>query len=554
MDFVRRWMAQIQVQLGQLSLSTKMLMGMSVFVLVGVLFLVVMYAGAPEMEPLFTQPLPAAQQAEAMAFIKFRGHEHREEGGHILVPVKQKYAILAALNAQQIIPVDNGGGFADLLEKQDWWQSNEQRKQSYNIALQNELAGVIRRNRGVRDAKVFLSVAPKTGFGRPDQRPSAQVTVETDGGGMNQNLVDAIANQVSGAVSGMTPEDVKVIDASGGRPWTVRDRNEVQVGDYLELLQTQEQLYRVKIEKALDYIGKDKVIVAVNVELDPQQRHIDSTKYSRDDSVELLEREMRRSSTSRNETSGGAPGAEANVSARIPGADAVGRSEQTEESDSEFATHPGVIHEKSFDPGVTPTRVSATISVPRSYFVRLYKIGKPDDAPEPTSAALQPIIDEALPRIQKKVENIITAKQPGRVVVDTYFDESPAFDAATATASVSGGGGMIGSLIADGGMVKYLSLGALAAVSLMMMFMMMRKATQPPKLPSAAELAGIPPALQSDNDVVGEAMEMDAALTGVELDENSIRNRKLAEQVGEMVRNNPNEAASLVGRWIHHAD
>lgn len=554
MDFVRRWMAQIQVQFAGLSLTTKMLIGTLALMMLGVLLLVVVYAGAPAMEPLFTQPLPSAQQGDVLTFIKSRGYDHKLTNNQIYVSAAEKYAIVAALNAQQVIRPDEGGGFADLLGRQNWWQSNEQMRQSYNIALQNELAGVIRLNRGVTDAKVIISNMQKSGFGQPNRKPTAQVTVAMSGGTLSQKLVDAIAGQVSGAVAGLTPQDVNIIDAGDGRVWQVRDKHDLQISEYVELIQTQEQLYRMKIEKTLDYI--EKVIVAVNVELDPQQRHIEATKYSKDDSVSLIEREERRSESSRDVTNGGAPGAEANVSATIPGGSGTGRTQETEESKSEFASHPGVVHERTFDPGVVPTRISASISVPRSYFVKLYKLGRADDTPDPTDAVLQPIIDTALPGITRKVENLIAAKQPGRVVVDTYLDDGAtlAGTALAAAAGPAGSGGVIGVLFSSGSMIKHISLGTLAAVSLLMMFMMMRKATQPPKLPSAAELAGIPPALQSDEEVIGEATELDAALTGVELDEGAIRNRKLTEQVGEMVRNDPGEAASLLGRWVHQAD
>jgi flagellar biosynthesis/type III secretory pathway M-ring protein FliF/YscJ len=84
---------------------------------------------------------------------------------------------------------------------------------------------------------------------------------------------------------------------------------------------------------------------------------------------------------------------------------------------------------------------------------------------------------------------------------------------------------------------------------------MMRKASNVgAKMPSAEELAGIPPAFGGDDDVVGEADEIDAALTGIELDDNQIRSRTLVEQVKELVNHNPDEAAMLVSRWVKRND
>ncbi|MCX5661136.1 MAG: hypothetical protein NTW19_15730, partial [Planctomycetota bacterium] len=61
---------------------------------------------------------------------------------------------------------------------------------------------------------------------------------------------------------------------------------------------------------------------------------------------------------------------------------------------------------------------------------------------------------------------------------------------------------------------------------------------------------GVPPSMPVDDDVVGEADAHDSTMAGVELDEAQIRTRKIAEQIGEMVKANPSEAATLFNRWI----
>ena len=39
-------------------------------------------------------------------------------------------------------------------------------------------------------------------------------------------------------------------------------------------------------------------------------------------------------------------------------------------------------------------------------------------------------------------------------------------------------------------------------------------------------------------------------MAGVEVNEEELRFRKMAEQISEMVRGNPDEAGSLMGRWV----
>jgi len=51
-------------------------------------------------------------------------------------------------------------------------------------------------------------------------------------------------------------------------------------------------------------------------------------------------------------------------------------------------------------------------------------------------------------------------------------------------------------------------------------------------------------------DVYGEANESDAVLTGIELDDETLQSRKMVDEVSTMIKENPENAASLVKRWM----
>ena len=59
-----------------------------------------------------------------------------------------------------------------------------------------------------------------------------------------------------------------------------------------------------------------------------------------------------------------------------------------------------------------------------------------------------------------------------------------------------------------------------------------------------------PSALPDDEDLIGEAEESEAAMPGLELDEESVRARQVAEQISELIKEKPEEAAILVGKWV----
>ena len=103
----------------------------------------------------------------------------------------------------------------------------------------------------------------------------------------------------------------------------------------------------------------------------------------------------------------------------------------------------------------------------------------------------------------------------------------------------------------DGSLLKYLLLGTLALLSLLMMFLMVRKAGVHSQLPSAQEIIGVPPKLPTDlSEVVGEAEESAPAMEGVELDAEALRRKQMLGQISNMVKQNPDEVANLLRRWI----
>ncbi len=542
MDWIRKWATQIQAQLADLSVSQKLLIATLGVVVLAAVFLVAVYAGRPQMVPVIDQPLSTGEQARITAYLDSRNIDYKVEGDRVIVQPDRQAEVLAGLQMQQLLPEDTSRGFSTLIETQSWWQSSAQNHQMYMIALQNELSAIISKMRGVHDAKVIISEPREQGFGMTHTQPSASVNIQMSGGNVNQKLADAVAGLVAGALAELRPEDVTVIDAGAGRQFRKRNDDQLVPSDFLELVLMQEERYRERIASALGYIPR--VIVQVNVEADPSRKQTESTVYDQEASVSLIQRERSREEQSTERRDGGEPGGRANMAVNIPGAGGPGSETTLTERESEFAPHAGVTHEQVIDPGGVPTRVNATVNVPRSYFVSLYMQGQAEDAEQPSDADLQPIYTEHLDRIKRQVEPLLAAKNPGNVVVDMYYDaDETAGEAAVATAG--GGGRLLG-----GSMIRSVGLSALALVALAGMFLMIRKASQPPAEPDGDELAGLPPSLSSEDvELAGEAGELDAALPGMELDDEAIASRKVGEQVAEMVKNNPEEAATVLRQW-----
>lgn len=566
MDWFKRSLAQIQVQLSELAVSQKLLIGTLTIVIPIVLLLVWRYAASPEMVPVLPQAIDGAKRVQIAAFLDGHGIAYNEEGDRILVPVARRYEVQAALAAQQLLPQDTSEGFAQILGAQNWWQSSEQNRQAYNIALQAELARVIRAYPWVRSATVIISRPQNVGFAATHHRPSAAVNVVMASGSLDQKKVDAITGLVSGAVAEMTPQNVTVIDAAAGRQWKVRTDDQLAPGDYLENINAQETYVRDKITDALKYIRN--VIVSVNVELDLTRKQTDTTRYDKDNSLELQKEQHNKTTETTDGSTGIEPGVRANAGADLTVAtSAPARHSTTEDNQSTFDTYAATIREHANSPGGVPTRISATVNVPRGFFVALYRQQHPvvvntaaapgaaASAPaDPTDDQLRPIVEDQLARIHKLIEPLIAAKDPGQVVVDVYPDADVTHPSEVGSTPVLAAGVTASSLLNSPDAARNVGLGALATLSLGLMFMMVRKAGQTATVATAQELAGVPPVLSSGDEVIGEVESAEPPLMGMELGEDEIRHRKLADQVVELVKANPAEAGALLKNWMRKHD
>ncbi|MDH3583583.1 MAG: hypothetical protein OER86_05145, partial [Phycisphaerae bacterium] len=423
MNFMQKWMTQIQAQLQNLTLSQKLLVGTLAVMIPMMMWIVWQYAAEPEMVPLLRgQTIAEDKRGQIIDYLEGREIPYRQSGDQILVPRERSMHLLASLSMKGALPADTSAGFDAIARETSWWESNAQGERRYTIAVQKVLGAVLRNMPWVQDATVIISRPQRiAGFGPTHQHPTASVNLVTAGEPLNQRRVDAVAALVSGAVAEMRVQDVTVIDAQVGRQWTIRDDQTMLASDYMEAVQKQESYYRTKIGEVFNYIPK--VIVAVNVEVDLRKSRTDKVSYDKKASTELLIRQRSQSTESKGGGDGGEPAVRSNVAADIAGAGGGGTNSTSDESESEFSTHPGREQVISEDPGGMPTRISATVNIPRSFFVARYRMGAGADAEEPTDEVLKPIADPYIARFKKQVENLVATKTPGEVVVDMYPDQ-----------------------------------------------------------------------------------------------------------------------------------
>ncbi len=554
MQFLQKTWAQIQALFANLTLAERWLMATLLVLAGAIIFIVLQYAAAPERNDITAFLGTGPRQAEAIARLQARGIEVTNTGGRVFVSADDQADAISVLTTADLLTGDTSAAFDDLIVNQTWWKTNAQNQQALLLAKQKVLGSIVAKMVGVRNADVLISMPEDRGFGRSTVRPSASVNVVTQGSrSVDKALVEAIAGLVAGAVAEMSPQDVVVVDALQGRQFTVKSAMEALPGDAMELVQKIEAYHHAKIAELLSYIPG--VIVAVNVQVDPTQRkQIEAVEYEKTEALRSETNQETESTTTA--AGGGAPGARSNTGMGIEGGGGgESTAQKTSMSRSEFNPKNAVRRETSVEAGGVVQAINVTVNVPRSYFVQIAKAGKAD-APEPDDAALAPIVQRELAQIQSQVEPLVTAAggaagngaggATSGVRTHMIPDRSLWMPVTAGVGASSSGVQMV----LDNAWAKPAGVALLAAVSLAIMLVMARKATQTQPMPSIEELAGVPPTLQSDDDLVGEAETGDSTMPGMELDDEELRHRKIAEQITELIKSNPAEAAGLVRKWV----
>jgi flagellar M-ring protein FliF len=547
-DTLKQQLLRIQQQLGGLSASQKMLTASLVAIMVMTMLWWARYAGTAEMQPLLDQALNAEELSRIKNELSMRGVPYSVTGDRLLVPADRRFEALADLSYQQLLPQDTRSGFDEMFARTGMFESQSRTDLAMNRAKEMDLSRVIGRYPGVRGAAVTLDAKPQRRIGS-DVKPTAAVSVQMKSGQQpSKQLVEAIAAYVAGSTAGLKRSDVNVI--IDGRPHRVRDAQEDPLasgGDILEMLQGHEHRLENKIRDHYAAIIPG-LAATVTVELDASNRQKQSRIY---DAKNTVSKEIETDSETEESTSGAAPSGEPGVGSNV-GADITGvsvaatpTSTVRERSNSRFQVLPSVTDETITTPAGLAKPVAASVSIPHSYFVSIWRAQNPSASTEPDEATIKPIVEAHLAEIRLQVMKMTGIPVTDDVIVSAYRD-APVSEAV----AEAGTGAAVGMLLS--GNVKEIAVGALAVISLFMVSMMVRRSAPPLPVPVAAP-EPVVPATAFGDPVAGEVGAGLNALSGQELDDEQVESHQMIEQVETMVRENPDAAAQLVKRWLNRS-
>lgn len=194
-------------------------------------------------------------------------------GGTAIMAPSDQIPRLRVLLARDGLPSGGSIGY-ELLDKTSGLGASEfQQRMTETRALEGELVRSIRAIAGVRAARVHLVLPRREPFARDRQDAQASVLVSTTGT-LDRGSVQAILNLVAGAVPGLHPKGVSVIDSKGnvlaraGQPAGPEAR--VQTGEELRHA-TELRLARAVEEMLERSLGPGHVRAEASVEMNFDQ-------------------------------------------------------------------------------------------------------------------------------------------------------------------------------------------------------------------------------------------------------------------------------------------
>lgn len=571
MDALRRVLATIQKNLGSLTPAHKLTVGLVVVIAVLTLAIVALVGGRASLVEVAAGGTPQDRQ-RAQSHLESLGIETTlDDTGKLMVRREDAARANSSLVRSNIIAGDKATYFENLLQRQSWMNPRQVNQQQFQIALQNELARMVMDIHGVEKATVQIDAPEPQGLGNSVRKPKATVMLASeDGRALSQGVVDAAARLVAGSIAGLTLENVTVTDAAGGNR-TVTTDTSAAPGIAMEHAARIEHQMTVKLTEQLSYIRGVKIAVTASVDVKRSTAQVQSYLPPKQGTVSLEKKTVGSTVNTTESMDAATPGPEANQTADITRAGGGGgaRSETSEET-SEYENRFGSRTETIVDPKGQPTSVAVSVTVPDGYVHTLLR----DAGATGTDAAATPDAKA----VDAKFESDVKPKVVGMVlphlramVADSYKDMKPddlrkmltdSISVTLVPGEVAGPGTQVAGLVGggdgvlglSGGLVDKAVLGALALIAMLMMFFMVKKAGKRPETPSAEELVGLPPTLETVGEVIGEADETETAMAGIEVGEDQIEAQKRLEQVGELVASNPEAASKLMGRWINVED
>ena len=261
---------QLQTIWSQLGLNQKITIAGMTLGVVAVLGTVGFWSSRPSYSMLYGR-LDESEAAKVIAYLDEAKvpYEVSRGSGNIMVPSDKVHTTRMQLAAKGL-PKGEGVGF-EIFDRSNFGISDFVQRANYLRAVQGELSRTIGQVESVESARVMIVMPENRLLVNDKNKPTASVFVKVRAAGMMpQQTVNAIRFLVAGAVEGLKPQNVSVIDNSGNvlsdslEPDSVAGLSQTQ----LEVRKKMELYLAKKAEGMLETVlGPGQSVVRVSAEM-----------------------------------------------------------------------------------------------------------------------------------------------------------------------------------------------------------------------------------------------------------------------------------------------
>ncbi|MCB9060053.1 MAG: flagellar M-ring protein FliF [Halobacteriovoraceae bacterium] len=249
------------------------------------------------------------------------GVEYRVSDDHATVLIPEDMIEVMRLElAKKDVSFSGTVGY-EVLDNQSFGTSSYVQKINRQRALEGELVKTIKYIKGVKRARVHLSIPESSPFVADKKPPGASVVLEVDRGVTLTSMeIKGIQSLVSSSVDGMRPEHVVIVDSRGKQlSENIGDELTAYTANRLALESKLNKQYENQVEEILSkVVGEGKVIAKVAVNLDFTQSVSTETAYDQETAAIVSEVSNSQKIKGSRPSPQGIPGARSNLPGEQP--------------------------------------------------------------------------------------------------------------------------------------------------------------------------------------------------------------------------------------------
>jgi len=534
-------------------------MGAVTIALIGFFVFLIMRVTTPQMTPLFTD-LTYEDSAAIVKELDRQAvpYELRDDGNIVMVP-KDRVARLRMAFAEGGLPKGGGVGY-EIFDKSEVLGTTSFVQNINNVrALEGELARTIRSLDRVQDARVHLVMPDRPLFSRDKVDATASIVLKVRGT-LEPHQVRAIRHLVAGAVNGLRPERVSVVDERGQllADGASNDANgsDVSTDERQTAFETR---LRGQVEAIVSsVVGPNHARVQVAADFDFNRVTQTSDKFDPEGRVV-------RSSQTREETSATNDGKDNQVTVGneipggqrqpAPGADSAASRDESRKSEEIVNYEISKTTKTEVIEGGRLNRVSVAVLVDGTY-------GKNDKG----ESTYQPRSKEELDQIATLVRSAIgfNQKRGDQVeIVNLRFAET------AATPITEPSGWLSAFQFTKDDIMRAIEMVVMGLLGFVVLFMVVRPLVRRiitpderavPALPPGGPLGDVPPINPGFATIPaianGDPLKSDVNQTSKMIDMAQVQGQVHAQsvqKVGEIADKNPGETVSIIRQWLHES-